>query len=234
MSMVPVKGIPTGAPVLDASAVWTPPIIGPHDAVHLWLAHSLDGVSSTPAIRALPDMIGGLELFTTISDASTLDKSGGAPVIKMRSAKDRLQASAPESENSDARTVLFVAELAQAGSRNQISTVGYLGIQAAPDGQMYLQSTRVGVKAAVGLAVYVVKYTISAAEVWINGTLAATTAAVQKYPANQIAYNTYIGGNTTTPPVEERFGCLKIWNRALSDDEVAAAVADAKRLFKIA
>lgn len=226
MAMVPAKGISTGAPVLDASAVWTPPIIGPHDGASLWLAHTLRGGATTD-VKVVPDMIGGRNLLT--GGAGNTFTDGSAPVVSIPQGSAAMTASGPTPPG--ACTVLIVASLVASKSA-QVRVPGWT-IGGGGTSRLTVAGATTAtfsVSPSAELAVYALRLQAGRVEAWVNGASAGSALSIQ--PGSGVLYG--LGTNVYSSTVREDYGLLKVWQRALSDDEVAAATADAKRLFKIA
>lgn len=237
MALVETRGIKAEAPILDDSAVWTPPHIGPTDAAHLYMAASILGASPTDT---LPDMLGNLPL---VKSGAGWDPTGSPEHITITGLPETWQRFVAASEIQAAYTILAVVDLARPGSTHQMSVPGYHciltgtgGIGYANDAGAYTVGS-FSLPAPSGKAVFVYRISASGANRWVNGEKDPVTVTQGLKPLASGQGLQYRFGSilpATVGSYEERWYMGKVWNRALSDAEVLAAVADAKRLFKIA
>lgn len=226
MAQYLAKGIPTGAPVLDPAAVWTPPNIGPLDGSNLWLAHTLRGGGATD-VKSLPDMIGGRNLTTAGTGNSFTD--GTAPVLSIPQGSAAMTATGATPPG--ACTVLIVASLV-ANKSAQVRVPGWT-IGGGGTSRLTVagaSTATYSVAPPAGLTVYALRLEAGAVSAWINGTSAGAPLSLQ--PGSGVLYG--LGTNVYSSTVREDYGLLKVWPRALSDAEIQAATSDAKNLFGIA
>lgn len=227
--MIPVKAIPTGSPVLDSTAVWTPPIIGPSDSAHLFLAHALDGLTGTQI--TWPDMVGGLAP-TAAQAGMVFDPE--SKTVKLTGGVHTPIGTATGAISPD-MTTLVVAKTPTPGSSAQVQVPGYA---VTTGGRVAVTSNIVARFSGLNspnaqLAVYAVRVKSGSADAWINGASAgASIPGLAPSASTRVSIGS--SGGYAAGSYDERFGLVKYWKRALSDVEVSAAVADAKRLFKIA
>lgn len=227
--MIPVKAIPTGSPVLDSTAVWTPPVIGPSDSKHVFLAHALDGLTSAQIVW--PDMVGGL---TPTAYTAAMRFDAASKTVKLTGGIETPIGAAAGSISAE-MTCLVVAQTPTPGISAQVQVPGYA---VTTGGRVAVTSNIVARFSGINspnsdLAVYVVRVKAGSADAWINGASAGASIAGLK-PSASTRVSIGSSGGYVAGSYDERFGLVKYWQRALSDDEVLAAVADAKRLFKIA
>lgn len=217
------KGIPTGSPILDASAVWTPPAVGAPDAAHVFLAHTRRGLSNP--VKELVDMVGGGSIKTNGAGNSFTD-SETSPLVTINQGSDALTgAGSPAPE----QTVLFVAQIV-ANKSAQVTVPGWV-IGGGGNGRITVSGSSFASftqSPPTGLAVYVLTLKAGEVRAWVNGA-SVGTLTLQPGTASTIR----LGTNVYTSTVTEQYGLLKIWRRILSPSEIADAVADAKKLFTI-
>lgn len=217
------KGIPTGSPILDSAAIWTPPAIGAPDAAHVFLAHTRRGLSNP--VKELVDMVGGGSIKTGGNGASLTD-SGPAPLVTISQGADALAtAGTPAPE----QTVLFVARIV-ANKSAQVTIPGWVigggGTSRLSVGGSTTSTFNYSLPSA--LAVYALTLKAGEVRAWVNGQDVGTLAL---QPGN--GANIRLGTNVYTSTVTEEYGLLKIWRRILSPSEIADATAEAKKLFNI-
>lgn len=224
MAQVIAKGIPTGAPILDPAAVWTPPNIGPLDGAHLWLAHSLRGLPANT--KSLPDMIGTTNLAATSAAARFTD--GEPPLLTISQGADAFISGA----TSDPKelTVLAVVDLV-ANKSAQLTVPGWV-IGGGGTSRLTVSGSATATFGAApqqGLAVYVLTLKAGAVTGYMNGQNLGSLSIAG--PGNGSTYR--LGTNVYTSSVLERYGAVKIWHRQLTAAEITAATADAAKLFNL-
>ncbi|MCB4209158.1 hypothetical protein [Arthrobacter sp. UM1] len=217
--MEAAKGIPTGAPVLDPAAVFTPPTIGPRDYSHMWAAATLRGTDGP--VRELPDITGTTPLATGTTGVRFVD--GPCPVVTIAAGADRM--SAPGQAPPTGQTVLLVARLAAAKSA-QIGVPGWV-IGGGATGKLTVSGTTTASfqsSPPARLAVYLLTLTAGRVTASIDGTSAGPDLALQ--PSASTRYT--LGTNVYSSDVSEEYALLKVWPRVLTAEEQAQALTDAR------
>lgn len=233
MAMVIAKGIPTGSPVTDAAAVWTPPHVGPLDGASMWLAHSLRG-TVTPgsgAVTRLSDMIGGTDLTGTGTTSNTTftDDGGALPYITLKDGYAKLSGTITAAANTDDRTVLVVARPNTTTRTSNVVVPGWGNVNLN-GGKVTVGSVSASITSTAWQIIALRYKAAGTCDVYVGGALVGQATGLTK---STTALTWAIGGYQTSTANED-YALVKSWPRALSAAEITSATSDAKALLAIA
>lgn len=224
--MYQAKAISSGSPILDPTAVFVPPSVGPLDYSHFWAAPTLRGLSAP--YKTLKDMSGDVNLTALSNNAAFTD--GATPYLTVNQSPDKFQNSSPGSAIPNVTTLMVVAHMDK-NKTAQVTIPGWI-IGGNASGLITVAGTGYdsfseSLKAGFGVYLFVLKD----GEVYgyINGVKTSKTLKLNKNSVNKYE----IGTNVWTSAIYEKYVAIKTWDRELTSSEISLTTNEAKSVFAL-
>lgn len=222
MELVQTRGIPMDSPIMDTTARWTPPPIGPSDKAHLWLAHTLRGVDTSAGVPRIYDMIGSVDLIPTtptLNDTGFVDSYPDVYFLQ-KTGYGKLNGTLPSADNGSGQTWFINCDTRMSPRTNQavLAGCGAVSIQA---GVVKIGSTTLGNVRTNGPSTVVLTFNSGTVTAFIDGVKSTATATITQTSTPTVAFGGY-----QAQAYEEKYKCMGMWTRVLTDNEISTIHTD--------